>query len=122
MASSPLLRIARTLLRFGEPIAIARWQAASKRALSYVLALRISAMHDRYALSGSRRPSRICSTSAAEAGPIDAAHPMILDGGHAPYSRCERGRGSAIVLTDAGGPHNGSWLATPAGRGKISKT
>jgi hypothetical protein len=37
---------------------------------------------------------------------MDAAHPMILDGGQAPYSRCDRGRCSAMVLTDPRGPHS----------------
>ena len=78
-------------------------------------------MHDRYALSGSRRPSRICSTSAADAGPIDVAHPMILDGGQAPYSRCDRGRCSAMVLTDPRGPHSRAHGWRRDGRDGISR-
>jgi hypothetical protein len=111
-ASRPRLKMASTLLRVGAPIASARRQAASNRVWSYPFALRISAMHDRYALSGSRRPSKICSTSAPADGPMDAAQEMIRDGGQAPYSRCERGRCSAIVLAEPFGPHNRAWLAT----------
>ena len=66
-ASSPLFRIARTLLRFGEPIAIARWQAASKRALSYALALRIGSPGRSHTSDrdwpGVRRARQITTTS-----------------------------------------------------------
>jgi hypothetical protein len=86
--------------------------------LSYFFALRISAMHERYALSGSRRPMRICSTSVAADGPIDDAQPTMRDGGHAPYSRWDRGRCSGTVLAEPFGPHRRAWLATRRLRGR----
>src|ERR1019366_505631 len=82
--SRPRFKIASTLLRVGAPIARARLHAASVRSWPYCLAVRMSAMQERYPCSGCGLSARMRSTTLPTDGPIDAAHEMMRDGGHAP--------------------------------------